>query len=63
MEKWKFAEVTPSGSLEYSKFNGSDNYENGGRLLVVEGDGRFLLIDKSGIACRRSTGLVSFKKW
>ena len=26
MEKWKFAEATPSGSLEYSKFNGSDNY-------------------------------------
>lgn len=63
MEKWKFAEVTPSGSLEYSKFNGSDNYENGGRLLVVEGDGRFLLIDKKGVASRSKQGLMSFKKW
>ena len=63
MEKWKFSEVTPTGSLEYSKLNGSDNYENGGRLLVVEGDGRFILIDKKGVASRSKQGLMSFKKW
>jgi hypothetical protein len=61
--KWKYSERTPSGSYVYSKCGGSDNYENSGRILTVDENGFFILIDKSGIACRRPTGLVSFKKW